>query len=82
VLYPGPAPQAAACRDAGVLGAVAGIMGALQALEAMKLLLGVGTNLAEHMMIFEALHGGFRIVRRVVDPACPLCNGRPAARLG
>jgi len=69
------------CLDAGVLGPVVGVMGALQAVEAIKMLLGVGRPLAHHLQIYQALPGEFRLVKRPVDPDCPLCGPRPTVTI-
>jgi len=60
---------------AGILGAVAGMLGAMQAVEAVKVLLGAGRPLARELLIYDGLSGTFRTVRRAVDPACPTCGG-------
>jgi adenylyltransferase/sulfurtransferase len=75
---PEPPDIAATCGDAGVLGPAVGVMGSLQAVEAIKTLLGIGENLSHHLLIYKALKGEFRNVRRPVDPACPLCSSNPA----
>ena len=67
-----PAPQ-----EAGVLGAVVGVMGTLQAVETIKVLLGVGQNMAHRLLVYDALDGLFMDVARVRDPECPLCGPRP-----
>jgi adenylyltransferase/sulfurtransferase len=68
------APQGArSCSETGVLGAAAGVMGALQALEVIKEIAGIGESLAGHLLIYEALTAEFRKLRLRPDPACPLC---------
>ena len=57
----------------GVFAATPGVMGSLQAMEALKVLLGVGKNLAHELLVYEGLKGRVRIVRRTRDPACRLC---------
>ncbi len=70
-----PTPEAAPGAAAvGILGAVAGMMGSLQAVEAIKILLGIGETLAHHMLMYDGLAGTFRTVRRTRDPACPCCG--------
>jgi molybdopterin/thiamine biosynthesis adenylyltransferase/rhodanese-related sulfurtransferase len=75
-LYPTPPPPelAPGCSVAGVLGVVPGIMGLLQANEALKLLLGVGEPLAGRLVIFDALDATFTELRLRRDPACPVCS--------
>ena len=73
---------------AGVLGVVPGIMGLLQANEALKLLLGIGDTLVGRLLLFDALDGEFQELRLRRDPNCPVCSdaavearraGRPLA---
>jgi adenylyltransferase/sulfurtransferase len=59
-----------------VLGAVAGVLGTLQAVEGLKLLLGLGEPLAG-VLLFDALEGGFRVVTARRDPDCPVCSDHP-----
>ena len=72
-LYPTPPPPelAPGCSVAGVLGVVPGIMGLLQANEALKLLLGIGETLAGRLLIFDALDGEFTELQLRRDPALP-----------
>ena len=79
-LFPEPPPPqfAPSCAEAGVLGVLPGIVGLLQATEAIKLLLGVGQTLAGRLLQFDALSMRFREVRLAPDPDCPVCApGRP-----
>jgi adenylyltransferase/sulfurtransferase len=71
---PGAAPS---CSETGVLGAAAGVMGTLQALEVLKEILGIGDSLAGHLLIYEALAVRFRNVRVRPDPECRLCGLNP-----
>ncbi len=75
-LYPTPPPpeMAPGCSVAGVLGVVPGVMGMLQATEAIKLLLGIGDSLAGRLLIYDALDGMFQEVRLRRDPDCPACG--------
>src|SRR3990172_2146782 len=75
-LYPEPPPKGLvpSCQEAGVLGALAGVIGVLQAVETVKLLLGIGDVLQGHLMIFDALKMTFRKVRVMKDPECALCG--------
>jgi adenylyltransferase/sulfurtransferase len=72
-----PAGAAPSCSETGVLGAAAGVMGTLQALEVLKELLGIGESLAGHLLIYEALAVRFRKVRVHPDPKCRLCGDNP-----
>ena len=92
-LYPTPPPPelAPGCSVAGVLGVVPGIMGLLQANEALKLLLGIGESLAGRLLLFDALDASFSELRLRRDPECPVCSdaavaaraaGRPLAVAG
>jgi adenylyltransferase/sulfurtransferase len=74
---PPPAGLVPSCQEAGVLGAVAGVLGTLQAAEALRLLLGVGEPLSHRLLIFDAFDMSVRTVRRAPDPACPLCGQTP-----
>ncbi|HZW50542.1 MAG TPA: ThiF family adenylyltransferase, partial [Rudaea sp.] len=73
-----PEPPAAAdapnCAEAGVLGVLPGIIGLLQANEAIKLLLGIGHPLIGRLLCFDALAGTFRELRLPRDPQCPGCG--------
>jgi adenylyltransferase/sulfurtransferase len=75
-LFPEPPPPGStpSCSEAGILGAVAGVMGTLQAQEVLKEILGLGESLAGHLMIYDALTTRFRTVRVRPDPACRLCG--------
>ncbi|GAB4519221.1 MAG: molybdopterin-synthase adenylyltransferase MoeB [Haliangiales bacterium] len=75
-LYPEPPPpeEAPSCQEAGVLGVLPGIMGVLQATEAVKLILGVGTTLAGRLMVYDALKTKFRELKLRHDPGCPTCG--------
>ncbi|WP_370154197.1 ThiF family adenylyltransferase [Ferrovibrio sp.] len=73
---PGSIP---ACSEAGVLGALGGVMGSLQALEIVKEIAGVGDSLSGRLMLYDALRGDFRTVRLRRDPHCRTCGSRAAA---
>ncbi len=81
-LFPSPPPPGAvpSCAEAGIVGAVAGFMGTHQALEAIKVLLGVGETLANRLMLFDALTGDIRFVRWSRNPDCPVCGDHPTIR--
>lgn len=74
-----PAPEDAPnCSEAGVLGVLPGVVGMLQATEAIKLLLGIGQPLVGRILMFDALSMRFHETRLAPDPACPVCAaGRP-----
>src|SRR5262245_2756645 len=75
-LYPAPPPpeEAPSCAEAGVLGVLPGIMGVLQATEAVKILLGRGTTLAGRLLVYDALRTRFRELKLRADDACPTCG--------
>ena len=74
---PPPPGLIPSCQEAGILGAVAGTIGVLQAAEALKLILGVGEPLVNRLLIFDALRNHFREVKLRRDPACPVCGDHP-----
>ena len=78
-LYPTPPLPGSlpTCGDAGVLGAVTGVMGSLQATEAMKELLGIGESLAGRLLLWDGLGMRFQTMRVPRDPACPACGDHP-----
>lgn len=71
---PGAVPN---CQQAGVLGAIAGTIGTLQATEAIKIALGKGNLLKGRMLVFDALDMAFREVKVRRDPNCPVCGDNP-----
>jgi molybdopterin/thiamine biosynthesis adenylyltransferase len=75
-LYPQPPPaeEAPSCAEAGVLGVLPGIMGVLQATEAIKLVLGLGETLAGRLLVYDALKTRFRELKLRRDPKCPTCG--------
>lgn len=75
-LYPEapPAGMVPSCAEAGVLGAVTGVMGTLQATEVLKEILGIGETLAGRLLLWDALAMRFRTIRLPADPACPACG--------
>jgi molybdopterin/thiamine biosynthesis adenylyltransferase/rhodanese-related sulfurtransferase len=75
-LYPQPPPaeEAPSCAEAGVLGVLPGVMGVLQATEAIKLVLGLGDVLAGRLLIYDAMKTRFRELKLRRDPTCPTCG--------
>jgi len=74
---PPPPELAPSCAEAGVLGVLPGIVGTLQANEALKLLLGIGEPLVGRYLLIDALEASFREVKLRRDPACPACGDHP-----
>jgi len=75
-LFPDPPPPDLApnCAEAGVLGVLPGVIGVLQATEAIKLIVGIGTPLTGRLMLYDALDAQFREMRLDKDPECPMCG--------
>ncbi|MBI4365879.1 MAG: ThiF family adenylyltransferase, partial [Deltaproteobacteria bacterium] len=82
-LYPAPPPDSAApaCHDAGVLGVLPGLVGLLQATEAIKWIAGIGTSLAGRLLVIDAESGRFRMMTLAKDPACPACGAGDRRRM-
>lgn len=78
-IFPEPPPPGTvpSCAEGGILGAIAGVMGTLQGVEVLKEILGIGSDLAGHLMIYDALSTDFRKISVRPDPACALCGGEP-----
>lgn len=78
-LFPSPPPPGSVptCAEAGIIGAMAGHLGTLQALEAVKLILGVGETLGSKLLLFDALLTEYRVLRRQRNPECPVCGDHP-----
>jgi len=74
---PGSVPS---CAEGGVLGVLPGIIGSMQALEAIKLILGLGDSLLGRLVHFDALRFRFREVRLRRDPECPICGDSPSIK--
>jgi sulfur-carrier protein adenylyltransferase/sulfurtransferase len=71
---PPPAELAPSCAEAGVLGVLPGIVGSIQALETVKILLGIGETLEGRLLAYDALEESFRTFKVHRDPACPACG--------
>ncbi len=78
-LFPSPPPPGMVpnCAEAGVLGALTGLVGSIQAVETLKLLLGIGESLASRLLLIDALSMDFREVKIPHNPQCPLCGDNP-----
>ena len=78
-LFPSPPPPGMVpnCAEAGVLGALTGLVGSIQAVETLKLLLGIGESLSSRLLLIDALGMDFRQVRVPRNPRCPLCGDEP-----
>jgi molybdopterin-synthase adenylyltransferase len=71
---PPPADLVPRCETAGILGAVAGVVGTLQATEVLKELLGLGESLSGTLLLYDALRAGFHKIAVPRDPDCPTCG--------
>ena len=78
-LYPEPPPPGLvpSCAEGGVLGILPGVVGLIQATEAVKLILGVGEPLVGRLLLYDALAMRFRELKLRRDPACPVCGDHP-----
>ena len=78
-LFPSPPPPGVvpSCAEAGVLGALPGMVGSIQAVETMKLILGIGEPLVGRLLLIDALSMDFRTVKLRRNPQCPLCGDNP-----
>ncbi len=76
-LFPEPPPPGAvpACSEAGILGAVAGVVGTLMAVEALKELIGIGDGLSGRLLLYDALSATMRTIRFKRRAGCPACGG-------
>ena len=81
-LYPTPPPpgMVPTCSEAGILGAVTGVVGTLMATEVLKELMGIGTSMAGRVLIWDALAMRMRTIGLPRDPACALCGDHPTIR--
>jgi len=78
-LFPSPPPPGMVpnCAEAGVLGALTGLVGSIQSTEALKLFLGIGQSLSSRLLLIDALSMTFREVKLKRNPECPLCGDNP-----
>lgn len=74
-----PPDEVPRCETAGILGAVAGVMGTMQATEVLKELLGLGESLSGRLLLYDALSAETRIIKLKRDPECPTCGRGKAA---
>ena len=74
---PPPPGQIPTCAEAGVLGALCGTVGSLQATEVLKEIMGIGETLAGRFMIYDALSATNQVIAIRADPGCPLCGEAP-----
>ena len=81
-LYPEPPPPGLvpSCAEGGVLGILPGVIGTIQATEAVKLIIGVGEPLVNRFLIYDALRMRFRELKLRKDPECPVCGENPTIR--
>jgi sulfur-carrier protein adenylyltransferase/sulfurtransferase len=75
---PPPPEEAPSCAEAGVLGVLPGIIGSIQAVEAIKLILGIGDDLSGRLLAYDSLEQSFRTYKVLRDPECPACSIDPA----
>ncbi|GAA0639960.1 molybdopterin-synthase adenylyltransferase MoeB [Brevundimonas lenta] len=74
-MVPDAPPDAETCSRVGVVGALAGVVGSMAALEAIKLIAGAGEPLSGRLLLYDGLAGTARTVRVAPDPSCPACGG-------
>ena len=81
-VYPEPPPPGLvpSCAEAGVFGILPGVIGTIQATEAIKLILGVGETLAGRLLVYDAMRMAFRELKVPKDPDCPVCGLHPTVR--
>ncbi len=81
-LFPEPPPPGTvpSCQEAGILGAVAGVIGLIQANEVLKFVLGIGEGLVGRLLVFNALESSFRIVKVPKNKDCAICGEHPTIK--
>jgi len=79
-LFPSPPPPGMTprCETAGIFGAIAGVVGTMQASEVLKEMLGLGQSLSGTLVLYDALNTTFRKIKIPSDPGCPLCGDQPS----
>jgi sulfur-carrier protein adenylyltransferase/sulfurtransferase len=79
-MFPEPPPpgMVPSCAEGGVLGVLPGVIGVMQAIEAIKLIIGIGEPLIGRLVSFDALKGRFREFKIRRDPKCPICGDKPS----
>ena len=76
-LYEDQAETTTSCSENGIMSPVVGVIGSLQALEAIKVMSGVGKSLDSRLVLFDGLQHSWRTVQLRLDPACPVCQSSP-----
>jgi len=81
-LYPEPPPPGLvpSCAEGGVLGVLPGVIGTIQATEAIKLILGIGQPLVGRLLLYDAFSMRFRELKLRRDPSCPVCGDNPTVK--
>jgi len=81
-LYPEPPPPGLvpSCAEGGVLGVLPGVIGTMQAIETIKLILGIGKPLVGRLMLYDALEQSWRTLKVKKNPACPVCGTNPTIK--
>jgi sulfur-carrier protein adenylyltransferase/sulfurtransferase len=81
-LYPEPPPPGLvpSCAEGGVLGVLPGVIGTMQAVETIKLLLGIGKPLSGRLMLYDALEQSWRTLKVKKNPDCPVCGKNPTIK--
>jgi sulfur-carrier protein adenylyltransferase/sulfurtransferase len=81
-LYPEPPPPGLvpSCAEGGVLGVLPGVIGTMQAIETIKLILGIGRPLVGRLMLYDALEQSWRTLKVKKNPACPVCGDNPTIK--
>lgn len=73
-LVPEVPPEAETCARVGIIGALAGVIGTMTALETLKIITGAGQPLISRLLIYDGLSAATRVVKLVADPECPVCS--------
>jgi molybdopterin/thiamine biosynthesis adenylyltransferase len=78
--YPPPPEMAPSCQEAGVFGVLPGIIGVMQAIEVIKIALGLGEPLIGRLVLYDALKENFRVMKIRRDKNCPVCGDAPSIK--